>query len=415
MMAKRRAVSRQLSWRALVPGRRMLALCLTFAALAAQAEISGGEIRVGLLVDMRSSYAHLSGAGSEIAARMAIDDQGGKVNGRTIRLFVADHGNDPVLASAIARRWLYAEGIDVIGDVVGSPPALAVQEVNRERQAVIFYNGVMSSALTGTHCASTGIHWMYDGYAFTSVIGRELTQLGRNNWYFVVVDNAFGRNVEEDLAHFVRAGGGRVVGSVRHPFGANQMFGVLRQAAESGANVIALINAGQDMIHAVRQSSDLLRVSKGVTVLAAVATALSDVHLIKPTVAQGLLLSHSFYWNLDAEARAWSQRFYALSGSMPNDMQAGVYSALTHYFKAVAASGSDDGPTVVKQMRELPIRDPIVRNARLREDGRMVHDVFLLQVKKPGEVKEPWDYLRVVKTIPGDQAFKPLSKACAVR
>jgi branched-chain amino acid transport system substrate-binding protein len=380
----------------------LLTLLLCRPALA---EVS--EVRVGLLIDLKSSYAHLSGRGSEIAARMAIEELDGKVAGQPIRLVVADHGNDAEQAAAIARRWLYEDGIDVIAEVTGSPPALAVQEVNRTRQAVVFYNGVMTSALTGTRCAPTGIHWMYDGYAFTRVIGRELTRQGAASWYFVVVDNAFGNNVADDLARLVKASGGRVVGQVRHPFGDEQLFASLRQAAQSGANVIALINAGNDLIRAVRQSFDLLTVSKGNTVLAAVATTINDVHLMKPSLAQGLRLSHSFYWNLDDETRAWSKRYFALAGTMPNDMQAGVYSSLIHYFKAVEASRSDHGPTVVKKMRQLPIKDAIVRNATLRSDGRMVHDVFLMQVKKPAEIVEPWDYLRVLKTIPGDQAFKP--------
>ncbi|HET6720850.1 MAG TPA: ABC transporter substrate-binding protein [Rhodocyclaceae bacterium] len=382
----------------------LLALLFCRPALA---EISDGEIRVGLLIDLKSTYAHLSGRGSEVAARMAIEELDGKVAGQPIRLVVADHGNNAEQAAEIARRWLHDEGIDVIAEVTGSPPALAVQEVNRQRQAVVFYNGVMTSALTGTHCAPTGIHWMYDGYAFTSVIGRELTRQGATSWYFVVVDNAFGNNVAEDLTRLVDTSGGRVIGLVHHRFGEEQLFASLRQAAQSGASAIALINAGNDLIRAVRQSFDLLTVSKGTTVLAAVATTINDVHLMKPSLAQGLRLSHSFYWNLDEETRAWSKRFFQIAGTMPNDMQAGVYSSLTHYFKAVAASRSDHGPTVVKQMRELPIRDAIVRNAKLRSDGRMVHDVFLMQVKKPAEIVEPWDYLRVLKTIPGDQAFKP--------
>lgn len=382
----------------------LLALLICRPALAG---ISDGEIRVGLLIDLKSNYAHLSGRGSEVAARMAIEEIDGKVSGRPIRLVVADHGNDAAQAAAIARRWLDDEGIDVIAEVTGSPPALAVQEVNRKKQAVVFYNGVMTSALTGSHCAPTGIHWMYDGYAFTSVIGRELTRLGAASWYFVVVDNAFGNNVAQDLTRLVNASGGSVIGHAFHRLGDEQLFASLRQAAHSGASAIALINAGNDLIRAVRQSFDLLPVSKGTTVLAAVATTINDVHLMKPALAQGLRLSHSFYWNLDDETRAWSKRFFAIAGSMPNDMQAGVYSSLTHYFKAVAASGSDHGPTVVKQMRELPIRDAIVRNATLRSDGRMVHDVFLMQVKKPSEIGEPWDYLRVLKTIPGEQAFKP--------
>jgi len=384
-------------------------------AQAAPAAISDDEIRVGLLVDMHSTYAHITGSGSVVAAQMAIEDVGGKVAGKPIRFVYADHGNNVEVASRIARRWLYEEGIDVIADVVGSPAALAVQEINRSRGAVVFYNGVISSDLTGKNCAPTGIHWMYDGHAYNTVLGRELTRAGAKRWYFVTVDNAFGLNVQASLGSVVRANGGQVVGSVRHALGEPHLFAKLRQAAESGAEVIALVNAGQDMINAVRESFDLLRVSKGQTLLVAVATALNDVHLMKPQLAQGLRLAHSFYWNQDAETRAWSKRFYEQMGAMPSDLQAGVYSSLTHYFKAVEAAHSDDGPTVVKKMREIPIRDPIVRNARLREDGRMVHDVYLLRVKRPAEIKEPWDYLEVLRTIPGDEAFRPVSEGgCAL-
>ena len=389
-----------------------LCFALTVVVLSiqpARAMISDNEIRVGLLVDMHSTYAHITGNGSVIAAQMAIEDVGGKVAGKPIRLIHADHANDVELVSRIARRWLYDEGVDVIADVTGSPLALAVQEVNRERGAVVFYNGVMTNAITGRNCAPTGIHWMYDGHAFNTVLGRELTRSGAKRWYFVTVDNAFGSNVEASLGEIVRANGGTVLGSVRHALNEPHLFAKLRAAAESGAEAIALINAGQDMINAVRESFDLLRVSKGQTVLVAVASALNDVHLMKPQLAQGLRLAHSFNWNLDAESRAWSKRFFERAGAMPNDLQAGVYSSLTHYFKAVEAARSDDGPIVVRKMRDIPIRDPIVRNARLREDGRMVHDVYLLRVKKPAEIREPWDYLEILRTIPGEQAFKPMA------
>lgn len=375
----------------------------------AMAAISDDEIRVGLLVDMYGTYAHITGSGSVVAAQMAIEDVGGKVAGKPIRLVHADHANDVELTSRIARRWLYEEGIDVIADVASSPLALAVQEINRARGAVVFYNGVMSTAITGKNCAATGVHWMYDGHAYNNVLGRELTRAGAKRWYFVTVDNAFGLNVEISLSSIVRANGGTVVGSVRHALGEPHLFAKLRQAAESGADAIALVNAGQDMINAVREGFDLLRVSKGQTVLVAVATALNDVHLMKPQLAQGLRLAHSFYWNQDAEARAWSQRFFERTGAMPSDLQAGVYSSLTHYFKAVDATRSDEGVRVVRKMRELPIRDPIVRNARLREDGRMVHDVYLLRVKRPSEIREPWDYLDILRTVPGDDAFRSVA------
>ncbi|HEX5802501.1 MAG TPA: ABC transporter substrate-binding protein [Azospira sp.] len=378
----------------------------------AAAEISDGEIRVGLLVDMKSIYAHIAGQGSVVAAQMAIEDAGGSINGMPIRFFHVDHANDVGLAADVARVWLAKDGVDVIADVVGSPAAHAVQEVNREfgeRGAVVFYNGVMSSDLTGSRCAPYGIHWMYDGHAFNTVLGRELTQSGARRWYFLTVDNAFGHNVEASLSEIVRKNGGIVVGSDRHALGEPELFSKLRQASESGAEVIALVNAGQDMINAVRSSFDLLRVGRGELTLAAVASALNDVHLMKPQLAQGLRLAHSFYWNRDAESRAWSKRFFARTGAMPSDLQAGVYSSLMHYFKAVKAAGSDRPAIVVKKMRELPINDPIVRNASLREDGRMLHDVYLLRVKAPAKIVEPWDYLEILRSVPGETAFRPLA------
>lgn len=384
----------------------LLLAAASLNALGAAAAVSDDEIRVGLLVDLNSIYAHITGKGSVEAARMAIEEVGGKIDGKPIRLLVEDHQNSPERAGSIAHGWLYEQGVDVIADVVGSPVALAVQEVNRARGAVVFYNGVMTTELTGSRCAATGIHWMYDGHAFNTVLGREMTQAGYRRWYFVTVNNAFGVNVEKSLSEIVRASGGDVIGGVRHAMGSEDLFSELREASQAGAQVIALVNAGKDLIRAVRESADLLAVSKGRTVIVAVATALNDVHEIRPQLAQGLHLAHSFYWNMDAESRAWSKRFFERTGAMPSDLQAGVYSSLTHYFKAVKATGSDHGLTVVRKMRELPIRDPIVRNARLREDGRMVHDVFLLRVKAPGEVREPWDYLEIMRSVPGDRAFR---------
>lgn len=394
--------------------RLFLAFFAAVIAAPTYAQISDDEIRVGLLLDMKSIYSHFSGRGSVVAAEMAIKDAGGQINGKPIKLVHADHGNKPTTAANISRQWLYKEGIDVIADVVGSPEALAVQEVNREKGAVLLFNAVMSSAVTGKKCAPTGIHWMYNGDAFNNVIGRTLTRSGKDKWFFVTVDNAFGNNVERSLSEVIKVNGGTVLGSVRHPFKTSQIFSELRQASASGAEVIALVSAGNDLINAARQSFDLLSVSKGKTILTAVATTINDVHRMTLPLTQGMHLSHSFYWNLDAQTRAWSMRFYQRTGTMPSDMQAGVYSSLTHYFKAVAASNSDHGKTVVKKMHELPIRDPIVRNASLRPDGRMVHDIYLLRVKKPSESKEPWDYLEVVETIPGYEAFPPIAESQCV-
>lgn len=375
---------------------------------ASSARAADESIAVGLLLDLKGSYLHLAGPGSVTAARLAIEDAGGMVLGRPIRVVFADHGNDPATAARIAREWADAGTVQVIADVVGSPTALAVQDALRDRDLLTFYNGVMTPAITGKACAANAIHWMYDGYAFNQVIGGELTRLGARRWYLVVVDNQFGRDVQQSLTAIIQSNGGTVLGSVTHAFGEPNLFGKLRQAAQSGADVIGLVNAGNDLIASVRQAYDLLGVSRGKITLAAVATTLTDVHVMQPPLAQGLRLTHAFYWNRDEESRAWSRRFYERTGAMPTDLQAGVYSALTHYFKAVAAAGTTESRAVVARLREIPIRDAVVRKGVLRPDGRMVHDVHLLQVKKPADISEPWDYLRILKTIPGEAAFRPL-------
>jgi branched-chain amino acid transport system substrate-binding protein len=376
--------------------------------VAGSARAADESIAVGLLLDLKGSYLHLAGPGSVTAARLAIEDVGGMALGRPIRVVFADHGNDPATAARIAREWADAGTVRVIADVVGSPTALAVQDTLRDRDLLTFYNGVMTPAITGKACAANAIHWMYDGYAFNQVIGGELTRLGARRWYLVVVDNQFGRDVQQSLTAIIQSNGGTVLGSVTHAFGEPNLFGKLRQAAQSGADVIGLVNAGNDLIASVRQAYDLLGVSRGKIALAAVATTLTDVHVMQPPLAQGLRLTHAFYWNRDDESRAWSRRFYERTGAMPTDLQAGVYSALTHYFKAVAAAGTTESRAVVARLREIPIRDAVVRKGILRPDGRMVHDVHLLQVKKPAEISEAWDYLRILKTIPGDVAFRPL-------
>lgn len=385
-------------------------LVLTAACSAAQAQISGGAVKIGVLTDTQSIYAHFSGKGSVAAAEMAIEDFGTEILGKPIRLVYADHRNDVDFASKVAQRWLYQEGVDVIADIVGSPIALAVQEINRKRQSVLFFNAVVSADLTGKLCAPTGIHWMYDSHSIAAAIGTAITQRGGKTWFFITLDNAFGTNQERIMAEHVKAQGDTVLGSVRHPLNAKEFLGYLLKAQNSGAQVIALVSAGDDAINALRQASDLPGFLKGDMRLASLIN-IGDVDRIKLPLAQGLLLHSAFYWDRDEESRKFSQRFFLRTGQMPSDAQAGVYSSVTHYLRSVQAAGTDDGPTVVKKMRELPIKDPVVRNARLREDGRMVHDIYLAQVKKPGESKGPWDYLRLLQTIPGDRAFLALDKS----
>lgn len=384
--------------------------CLFVPPPESKAQGSGDVIKVGIFTDMEGIYSSFTGTGSVIAAQMAIDDVGGKINGKPIKLLVADHKNDVQTAVAIARQWLEEEKVDVIADFVGSPMALAVQELNQKRQAVLIFNSVVTTAVTGKNCSATGIHWMYDAHSYAAVIGGAITRRGANSWFFITVDNAFGANTEKQFTEFVTANGGKVLGSAKHPLNTEDFSYYLLKAQASGADVIAFINAGEDASNGIKQAFDLRSVAKRETIATAFL-GIAAIHAIKLPLSQGLQLHTSFYWNLDAKTAAWSRRYFALRGEMPHDVQAGIYSSLTHYFKAVKATGDKDGPTVVRKMRELPIDGTLVRNAKLREDGRMVHDVYLVQVKKPGESAIAWDYFNVLQTIPADQAFRPIAKS----
>ncbi|QAU35323.1 ABC transporter substrate-binding protein [Janthinobacterium sp. 17J80-10] len=377
------------------------------AAAPSWAAISDEVIKIGLFTDLTGVYSGFTGKGSVIAAEMAIADAGETINGKPIKLLVADHKNDKELASRIARDWLEKENVDVIADVVGSPIALAVQEINKTKKAVLFFNSVVTTALTGKNCAETGVHWMYDANSFAAVSGGAITRRGGDTWFFITVDNDFGMNAERIYTNFIVANHGKVLGHARHPINTEDFSVYLLKAQMSGAKVIAFANAGEDAINGIKQSFDLRGVAKGKTQIMA-AVGITDIHRIKLPLSQGMQTHASFYWNLDAKTAAWSNRYFALRGEMPHDVHAGIYSSLMHYFKAVKSLGSDDGPSVVKAMRTLPIDSPLLRNAQLRPDGRMVHDVYLVQVKKPSESKKPWDYFNVLQVIPGSQAFGSL-------
>ncbi len=385
-------------------------MLLILLAMPSSAAVSEDAIKIGLFTDMSGIYSGFTGKGSIIAAEMAINDVGAKINGKPIRLIVADHKNDTQLASKIARQWLEEEKVDVIADVVGSPIALAVQEINRNRKAVLFFNSVVTTALTGKNCAETGIHWMYDAHSFASVLGGAITRRGGDTWFFITVDNDFGINAERIYTNFITANGGKVLGSVKHPLNAEDFSVYLLKAQMSGAKVIAFANAGNDAINSIKQSFDLRGVARGQTQIMA-AVGITDIHRIKLPLSQGMQTHASFYWDLDAKTAAWSKRFYARRGEMPHDVHAGIYSSLMHYFKAVKSIDRDDGPGVVHAMRAMPIDSPLLRNAMLRPDGRMTHDVYLVQVKRPSESKQPWDYFKVLQAIPGNQAFASLDSS----
>ncbi len=389
-----------------------IALALATFSASAFAEFSNGVVRVGLMTDMESVYADLGGPLAVAAARMAIEDAGGNINGKPIELIVGDHKNKPEIARQIATEWLDKLQVDVFADVLGTPPALAVQNLARDRNVVVFYNTVVTSELTNKLCAANSVHWMYDAHSQVRVAGTAITRRKADTWYMVSVDNAFGVNMESLLGEIVAESGGRVLGATRHPLGTEEFITYLGRADASGAKVIAINSAGDDLAAAIRQSFNLRSVSMGEKIVAPVGTAtITTTHKLGLPLGQGIQFASSYYWNLDTKTRAFAQRFFKRTGAMPNEPQAGIYSALTHYFHAAKAANSDDAQTIMKKMREMPIQDPIVRNGRIREDGRMVHDMYLVQVKRPDESRGPWDYYHVLDVVPGNQAFLPLENS----
>jgi branched-chain amino acid transport system substrate-binding protein len=393
--------------------KRLLPLLALLAAAPAGAALSDAAVKVGILTDLNSVYAHFSGPGMRVAAEMAIEDfRARNPQAPPIDLVTADHGNDAGKAAGIARRWLYEEGIDVIAEVTGSPPALAVQRENRDKQAVLLFNAVVSTALTNEACSTTGFHWMFDAYVYTRALGELISRRGGNlKWYAITVDNAYGDNLFDNLKQTVEANGGRIIGRHKYALGQQRFLRALLEAQAAKPDVVALGSAGEDLVNLVKQAFDLRSISQGDITLTAPGMAITSVHEVGLPLAQGILLPSAYYWDLDARSRAWALRFLERTGRMPSEPQAGVYSSLSHYLKAVTASGSDHGPTVAKAMRALPIDDPVLHNASIRADGRVVHDMYLVRVKRPNASRGTWDYFEVLDTLAGEQAFQPLSQS----
>jgi branched-chain amino acid transport system substrate-binding protein len=378
-------------------------------ASAAQAQISDGVVKLGVLNDMSSLYSDATGKGSVLAAQMAVEDFGGKVAGKPIEIVYADHQNKPDIGANIARQWYDQEKVDAIVDVPTSSVALAIQQITKERGRVFLMSGPGTSDLTGPACAPTGIHWTYDTYALAHVAGKAMVERGDDTWFFVTADYAFGHALERDAADVVRASGGKVLGSVRHPLNTADFSSFLLQAQASGAKVVAFANAGGDTQTAIKQAAEF-GLQKGGQKLLALLIQITDTHSLGLQTAQGMILTDGFYWDMDDETRAFSRRFFEKMHHMPTMIHAGVYSEVTHYLKAINAAGTDEATAVVAKMRELPIKDFFAHNGRLREDGRMVHDMYLMQAKAPSESHGPWDLYTVVATVAGDQAFRPLDK-----
>ncbi len=371
-------------------------------------QISDGVVRLGFLLDMSGPYADVTGPGSAAAARMAVEDFGGTVLGAPVEVVVADHQNTPDIAATTARAWFDTGGVDAILDVAASATALAAADIARAKNKVIVFNGPGAVRLTNEACSPVSVHWAYDTYALANSTAQATVKAGGDSWFFVTADYAFGQDLERDASAVVKAQGGSVRGSVRVPLNTADFSSFLLQAQGSGAKVVGLANAGADTTNAIKQAAEF-GLTQGGQKLAGLLVYISDVHSLGLKATQGMLLTEGFYWDLDDETRAWSKRYFERVGKMPNMSQAGVYSTVMHYLKAVRKAGTDETGPVMQAMRDTPVDDFYARGGRIREDGRMVHDMYLFEVKKPEESKGPWDLYRLVATVPGDKAFQPLA------
>ena len=382
-------------------------LCAALAT-SAHAQIANGVVKIGVLTDMSGTYSDLTGSGAVLATQMAIDDFIAKEKpGFKIEMVSADHQNKADIAANKAREWFERDGVDTATELVTTSVALAVMKVGKEKNKVLLINGAASTPITNEQCNDVTVHYTYDTYALANGTAKAVTQQGGKSWFFLTADYAFGQALEKDSTAVVKAAGGKVVGSVRHPFPGSDFSSFLLQAQASGAQVIGLANAGSDTTNAIKQAAEF-----GITPkqsLAGLLMFITDVHSLGLKATQGMYLTDSFYWDLNEQTRAWSKRFFDKQKKMPTGIQAGQYSSIYHYLSAVKAVNSTDTQKVMAQMKKTPINDFFAKNGQIREDGRMVHDMYLAQVKKPSESTKPWDYYNIKAVIPAAEDFQPLS------
>ncbi|HEV2007142.1 MAG TPA: ABC transporter substrate-binding protein [Burkholderiales bacterium] len=374
--------------------------------------LSDGVVKIGILTDLSGLYSDLAGAGSVVAAKMAIEDFQAMEKGKAfaIELVSADHQNKGDVASNKAREWFERDQVDMIGDLVTTSTALAVMPIAKEKNRITIVSGAASTPITGSkQCTDTNVHYVYDTYALANGTGKAVVKQGGDTWFFLTADYAFGQALEKDTTAVVLANGGKVLGSVRHPFPGTDFSSFLLKAQSSGAKVIGLANAGTDTTNSIKQAAEF-----GITPkqsLAGLLMFITDVHSLQLKATQGMYLTEGFYWDLNNETRAWSKRFFEKHRRMPTMVQAGVYSSTMHYLKAVKAAGTDEAKAVMRKMKDTPINDFFAKNGKIREDGRHVHDFYLLQVKKPEESKYPWDYYHVRQVIPANEAVMPVAQS----
>ena len=386
------------------------AAALALMSSLAQAEFSDNVVKIGVLTDMSGAYSDLAGPGAVLAANMAVEDFIAKEKPAfKIEIVSADHQDKGDIAANKAREWFDRDKVDVVTELVNSSTALAVIKVSKEKNRIALVTGAGSSRITNEDCNDVTVHWAYDTYATGNGTGKAVVKQGGKTWYFLTADYAFGQSLEKDTTAVVLANGGQVLGSVRHPFPSTDLSSYLLKAQASGAQVIGLANAGADTINAVKQASEF-----GITPaqkLAGLLMFITDINSLGLKATQGMYLTEGFYWDMNDETRAWSKRYFDKQKKMPTMVQAGLYSAITHYLEAVKAVNSDDTQKVMAQMKKTPINDFYAKGGKIREDGRMVHDMYLMQVKTPAESRYPWDYYTMRATIPGAEAYEPLSQS----
>ena len=391
-----------------------LAGAVTMATLAmpltATAELTDGKLKIGVLSDRSGVYKALEGPGAVVAAKMAIEDFGGSVLGQPVEIISADHQNKPDIGASTAREWIDTEGVDMITALDNSSVALSVQGLANDKKIITMNTGAGTTALTEEQCTPYGIHYVYDTHALPVGTATAMVKNGGESWFFITADYAFGHSLRDNTSEVVNRLGGEVVGNVNAPLSTNDFSSYLLQAQSSGADVIGLANAGQDTVNAIKQANQFRIVQSGQK-LAGMLVFITDVHSMGLDIAQGLQFTTAFVWNQNDETRAWSERFYERHGAMPTMVQAGVYSAVTNYLKAVKETGTDDSDTVRAKLGEMTLNDMFVKNGSILPNGTMLHDMYLVEVKKPSESESEWDLLRVVSKIPAEQAFIPLSES----
>jgi len=383
---------------------------LGLAALPAQAQVSDDVVKIGVLNDQSGLYADFGGATSVEAAKMAVEDFGGTVLGKKIEVISADHQNKPDVAASVARQWIDVDKVDAFADITNSAVSLAVQGLAKEHGKIALHSGPATTRLTNEDCSPTGFHWTFDTYSQAIGSARAVLEEGGRTWFLVTADYAFGQQMSQDLRREVSEKGGEVIGEVKHPTSTADFSSFLLQAQSSGAQVIGLANAGADTINSVKQAGEF-GITAGGQKLVGLVIVISDVKAIGLPNAQGLVATTAYYWDRDDASRAFAEKFEKRTGRKPGMVQAGVYSSVMHYLKAIEAAGTDEGKVVAEKMREMPVDDFFANGGRIREDGRLMHDMYLVEVKKPEESKGEWDYYKVLRTIPAEQAAQPLSES----